>query len=168
MASFKNITGRQFGRLTAWWPSGKIGPRRAAQTVWCCACTCGELHQVRLGNLLSGRNNSCGCIRAEQIGHRSRTHGASVGRATTPEYNSYNAAKARCTNPNHLRFKDWGGRGIQFKFPSFEEFYKCLGDKPSPLHSVDRYPNNDGHYEPGNVRWATPIQQAQNKRRSAA
>ena len=81
-----------------------------------------------------------------------------------PEYSIYRKAKSRCTNRNAECWKDYGGRGIEFRFTSFEEFYKHLGPRPTPAHSLDRYPNNDGHYEPGNVRWATPAEQSANRR----
>lgn len=71
----------------------------------------------------------------------------------TPEYKSYSHAKSRCTNSNEDAFPHYGGRGIEFRFNSFEEFFSELGPKPEPKHkySVDRI-DNDGHYEPGNVR----------------
>lgn len=81
----------------------------------------------------------------------------------SPEYAAYNSAKARCTNSNHPNYKHYGQRGIRFLFSSFEEFIDEIGLRPSSLHSLDRE-NNDGHYEPGNVRWATPSEQANNRR----
>ena len=82
----------------------------------------------------------------------------------TSEYRAYNNAKQRCQNPKNTRYADWGGRGIEFRFQSFEEFYEEIGIMPSPKHQVDRK-NNDGHYEKGNVRWATRSQQTRNVRR---
>jgi hypothetical protein len=74
-------------------------------------------------------------------------------------FNAYHNAKKRCTDLND---KNYGGRGIEFRFTSFEEFYMELGDPP-PGMSLGRI-NNDGHYEPGNVRWETDLQQANNTR----
>jgi hypothetical protein len=81
----------------------------------------------------------------------------------TPEYVSYTNARTRCTNPNSDDWKDYGGRGIEFRFQCFEEFFLVLGLKPTPKHSLDRI-NTDGHYEFGNVRWATASQQMRNRR----
>lgn len=76
---------------------------------------------------------------------------------------AYDTAKSRCNNPNDQRYNDYGGRGIKFKFKNFEQWFAELGPKPSPQHSVDRK-NNDGNYEPGNLRWATSSEQRKNSR----
>lgn len=81
----------------------------------------------------------------------------------TPEYRSHAHAKGRCNNPNDTKYADYGARGIKFLFASFEQFFAELGPRPNGK-TLDRYPNNEGHYEPGNVRWATPLEQAQNRR----
>src|ERR1700676_2787012 len=92
--------------------------------------------------------------------HFNTTHGMTL----SPEYKAYQMAEQRCTNLKDKRYADYGGRGIEFRFASFEEFYKCIGPRPSSKHSLDRV-KNEGHYEKGNVRWATPSEQQQNKRR---
>jgi hypothetical protein len=81
----------------------------------------------------------------------------------TPEYRAYIDAKSRCTNPNAVRYYTHGGRGIKFLFTSFDEFITALGPRPEGM-TLDRI-DNDGHYEPSNVRWATPSQQMSNRRR---
>jgi hypothetical protein len=82
----------------------------------------------------------------------------------TPEYKAYIAARQRCTNPKDKRWLSYGARGVKFLFKSVKEFMKAVGPRPSSKHSLDRYPNNDGNYEQGNVRWATRSQQQNNKR----
>ncbi len=77
---------------------------------------------------------------------------------------AFRNAAQRCMNPKHPAWPDYGGRGIKFLFESFELFMLELGLKPSPKHSLDRFPNNDGHYESGNVRWATAKEQMANRR----
>jgi hypothetical protein len=82
-------------------------------------------------------------------------------RRGTPEERSFAAARARCTNLNHREWKHYGGRGIEFRFSSFEQFIGHIGPRPAGM-SLDRI-DNDGHYELGNVRWATASQQVRNR-----
>lgn len=80
-----------------------------------------------------------------------------------PERRIYQAAKKRCTNPNASDWRNYGGRGIKFLFESFDQFFAELGPRPKGL-TLERI-NNEGHYEIGNVRWATQSEQARNKRK---
>jgi len=76
--------------------------------------------------------------------------------------------KQRCLDPECLIYPNYGGRGISIHAPwiiSFESFFEHMGPRPSKKHSIDRI-DNDGNYEPGNVRWATTKQQRRNTRRS--
>jgi len=88
-------------------------------------------------------------------------------RAVSALYHNALGAKQRCTNPNSAAFANYGGRGIEFKFSSPKAFAEWallnIGPKPTPGHSLDRVDNNR-HYEPGNLRWATRVEQARNKR----
>lgn len=92
------------------------------------------------------------------------THGHAKRGNWSPEYRAFVLAKARCNNPNREVYKYYGGRGIEFRFNSFEEFFAELGPKPTLKHQVERM-NNDGHYEIGNVKWATRSEQSHNQRR---
>lgn len=96
---------------------------------------------------------------------RKYDHSGPTYRTQPVEYRAWSGMKVRCSNPN---FKDWhlyGGRGISVCarwLDSFAAFYGDVGPRPSAAHSLDRHPNGDGNYEPGNVRWATRKQQARN------
>jgi len=85
--------------------------------------------------------------------------------AKTQEYKAWSNMWARVTNPTHPAFSDYGGRGICIHptWRDFNAFLADLGPRPSPLHSLERRENN-GHYEPSNVYWATPAQQSANSR----
>jgi hypothetical protein len=100
--------------------------------------------------------------------HWSVTHGHTRGHAMTPEYTAWMSMRRRCEDPRGPMFRHYGGRGISVCRrwrKSFEAFLADVGPRPSPLHSLDRI-DNDRNYEPGNVRWATRIEQASNKRTS--
>ncbi len=83
----------------------------------------------------------------------------------TPEYQAWLHMRDRCEDPTKKEYPNYGGRGIVIHaaWQDFAEFFAHIGLRPSPKHSVDRIDVN-GNYEPGNVRWATPDIQANNKR----
>jgi len=155
---FVDLTGMLIHRWTVLAYAGRIDGK---EPYWYCECACGTLGTVRGVNLRTNRSKSCGCLTREILSQRATTHGM----RHTPEYEAFARAKQRCNDPNHDKYSYYGGRGIEFRFTSFEEFYAELGDRPTPQHSLDRYPNNkNGHYEKGNVRWATRVQQGRHKR----
>lgn len=82
-----------------------------------------------------------------------------------PLYSTWLGMKRRCFNPKFKHWKHYGGRGITVcdEWMSFRNFERDMGTKPTPKHSLDRIDTN-GNYEPGNCRWATPIEQARNTR----
>ena len=132
-----------------------------------CRCECGTIRQVTLESLRQGNpSQSCGCLQREAVretSHRNRTHGASC----SITYSSWAMMKQRCYNQNDSEYDSYGGRGIkvcELWRNSFEAFLNDMGERPSLQHSIDRYPDNDGGYEPGNCRWATPLQQNRNRR----
>lgn len=92
-------------------------------------------------------------------------HGCSGNKKRTPEYVAWNLMKSRCNNPKNPDSKSYAGRGIKVcsRWANFQKFLKDMGPKPSSRHSIDRK-NNDKGYSPSNCRWATPKQQANNRR----
>src|SRR5208282_3730794 len=88
---------------------------------------------------------------------------AVIPKYKTAEYRIFKAAKSRCENPNLSCFANYGGRGIRFLFRDFDQFFASVGPRPQGM-TLERL-DNDGHYEPGNVEWATREQQNQNQRK---
>lgn len=154
-----DLTDQRFGCLVALRSTHLNGG-----TAWVVRCDCGVEKVVSTNSLRCSRVRSCGHLRGVANRRRLTTHG---GRHT-PEYKAWCDLKARCENPNTPNFNNYGGRGIRVCEEwraSFEAFLAHVGPRPSPKHSIDRK-DNDGSYEPGNVRWVTPKQQARNKRTS--
>lgn len=85
--------------------------------------------------------------------------------AEHPLFNIWSMMKQRCNNPKHTYYYLYGARGVRVcdRWLSFENFVRDMGERPSPKHTIDRYPNKKGNYEPGNVRWALPAEQNKNK-----
>lgn len=132
-------------------------------------CSCGKDFMARPADIKSGNTKSCGCLKIKvmrDIALKNRTHGETINNKTTTEYYCWQSLKDRCTNKNRTYWKHYGGRGITFceRWQKFESFIADMGRKPSPQHSLDRI-NVNGNYEPSNCRWATPSQQASNRRR---
>lgn len=145
--------GERFGRLVAVRDESVVG-----RHLWRFRCDCGS-EIVRLAALVRSPTRglrSCGCAK------RTRD-----GATRVPEFRIWTGMLRRCTHPHESGYKNYGGRGISVceRWLSFENFLADMGRRPSRKHSIDRI-NNDGHYEPGNCRWATQKVQANNQRRS--
>lgn len=149
--------GTEHGRWTV------IAERKAGSRDIQCRCRCGTVSDVAIGNLHTGM--STGCARCAETGVNV-THGMSK----SSEYRIYQGMTRRCTDPNHVDWERYGGRGIKVADEwlgegGFERWYEYIGPRPSGRHSIDRI-DNDGDYRPGNVRWATFAEQARNTSRS--
>jgi len=157
--------GQVYGRLTVVELSGVVRDSHGCVKAvkWDCLCLCGTATAVLGGSLQSGQTQSCGCLQKQRASEASKTHGE-TGNAKTKEYQAWRHALDRCQNPKNKFFKFYGGRGIECRFVTYESFLDAAGRAPSPQHSIDRYPDNDGHYEKGNIRWATKLEQSNNTR----
>lgn len=158
--------GERFGRLTTASSTHKLsgsGRRRAA---WVCRCDCGGEIVVESGNLRSGNTRWCrSCSSAHKSQHK-RKHGHAAKNARSRAYKIWCGVKDRTQRADHLRFSDYGGRGIDMCpewAADFTKFLQDMGEPPTQEHTLERVDNGKGYW-PGNCVWATPVEQGANKR----
>ena len=152
-----DIVGDRFNRLVVL----REMSRRRYDRFWLCRCDCGNEKVVRGDRLRNGVTKSCGCLTADKARERA-THNMT----DSPEYVVWCGIKRRTLRPNNWNFKYYGARGITMCERwqhSFESFYQDVGPRPTASHTLHRLCEDRG-YEPGNVKWAGRIEQANNKR----
>lgn len=156
-----DITGHVCGRLTVL----EFTEMRASSSFWRCRCECGNVREYLGSRLRSGATKSCGCLVRDLRAEDLTKHGHALG-GGSPEYKSWASMKARCNNPSHHAYHNYGGRGIEVckRWESFENFLEDMGKRPEGKN-LDRIDNN-GNYELSNCRWITQKENARNTRKS--
>lgn len=153
MSNFIDLTGKIFERLLI---IKRVDNNKWRQSCWLCRCSCGKEVIVCSGNLKSGQTKSCGCLKLK--------HGHTKNGKKTGLYRSWQNMIDRCTNTNNKHWKDYSGRGIIVceRWLRFENFLKDMPEW-KPRLMLERRNNNKGYYK-SNCYWATPKQQARNRR----
>ncbi len=162
MAQHSQLEGSRFGQLMAIRP---YGHNAGKCPLWILLCDCGKEVVALERYIVRGQRKSCGCLQRATIRNSSITHNMSK----TKTYESWSAMLGRCQNPTHSSYPKYGAKGVRVHGPwqtSFAAFLADMGERPAGM-TLDRR-NPFGHYTPTNCKWATPTEQARNRRGDSA